>query len=163
LRQGSSGGAFPGMCLLSRAPAGFPAHQEPKLLAFAYDLEQEIGGRPKPKFMGSLPPLPPDAGICGFSQQSAIRTWGAAPSRHRQTTSPAMMEVDWRYPGGDTSSIAGGSTTTKSGNCCGGPRFTSAHFGAWFFRSAVGEARTAKCRHWRSIALPGEYRYAPDS
>jgi amidase len=39
--------------------------QEPKLLAFAFDLEQEIGGRPLPHALGSLPPLPPDAGICG--------------------------------------------------------------------------------------------------
>jgi amidase len=48
--------------------------QEPNLLAFAYDLEQEIGGRPKPKFLGSLPPLPPDAGICaasGLTQQAS--------------------------------------------------------------------------------------------
>jgi amidase len=39
--------------------------QEPKLLAFAFDLEQELGGRPLPHALGSLPPLPPDAGICG--------------------------------------------------------------------------------------------------
>jgi amidase len=38
--------------------------QEPKLLAMAYDLEQEIGGRPQPQYLGSLPPLPPDAGLC---------------------------------------------------------------------------------------------------
>jgi amidase len=38
--------------------------QEPTLLAFAYDLEQEIGGRPQPQYLGSLPPLPPDAGLC---------------------------------------------------------------------------------------------------
>ena len=37
---------------------------EPKLLAFAYDLEQEIGGRPLPQFLGSEPALPPDAGLC---------------------------------------------------------------------------------------------------
>jgi len=37
---------------------------EPKLLAYAYDLEQEIGGRPLPKYLGALPPLPPDAGLC---------------------------------------------------------------------------------------------------
>lgn len=37
---------------------------EPKLLAFAYDLEQEIGGRPLPQYLGALPPLPPDAGLC---------------------------------------------------------------------------------------------------
>lgn len=51
--------------------------QEPKLLAFAYDLEQEIGGRPLPKFLGSLPQLPPDAGICsalGATQQTVRRS-----------------------------------------------------------------------------------------
>lgn len=37
---------------------------EPKLLAYAYDLEQEIGGRPLPQFLGKVPALPPDAGIC---------------------------------------------------------------------------------------------------
>ena len=67
--------------------------QEPKLLAFAYDLEQEIGGRPKPKFLGSLPPLPPDAGICGSSQQSAIRTQAAVGHgvpRHLGTGKPLV-------------------------------------------------------------------------
>jgi amidase len=43
--------------------------QEPKLLALAYDLEQEIGGRPQPHALGSLPQLPPDAGICGASAE----------------------------------------------------------------------------------------------
>jgi amidase len=38
--------------------------QEGKLLALSYDLEQEIGGRPQPNYLGSVPPLPPDAGIC---------------------------------------------------------------------------------------------------
>ena len=38
--------------------------QEPKLLAFAYDLEQEIKPRPQPGFLGVVPPEPPDAGIC---------------------------------------------------------------------------------------------------
>ncbi len=38
--------------------------REPALLAFAYDLEQAIGGRPQPAFLGSVPDLPPDAGIC---------------------------------------------------------------------------------------------------
>jgi len=59
--------------------------RHPKLLAFAYDLEQEIGGRPKPKLLGSLPPLPPDAGICGSSgvnQQAVIRNQAViAPDR----------------------------------------------------------------------------------
>ena len=38
--------------------------QEGKLLALSYDLEQEIGGRPQPNYLGSLPPLPPGAGLC---------------------------------------------------------------------------------------------------
>lgn len=38
--------------------------QEGRLLALAYDLEQEIGGRPQPQYLGAVPPLPPDAGIC---------------------------------------------------------------------------------------------------
>jgi amidase len=37
---------------------------EGRLLALAYDLEQEIGGRPQPQYLGSEPPLPPDAGLC---------------------------------------------------------------------------------------------------
>jgi amidase len=38
--------------------------QEPKLLALAYDLEQEIQPRTQPEFLGVVPPEPPDAGIC---------------------------------------------------------------------------------------------------
>jgi amidase len=38
--------------------------QEPKLLAFAYDLEQAVQPRSQPQFLGSAPPEPPDAGIC---------------------------------------------------------------------------------------------------
>ena len=37
---------------------------EARLLAFAYDLELAIGGRPQPTFLGEPPDLPPDAGIC---------------------------------------------------------------------------------------------------
>jgi len=39
--------------------------QEPKLLAFAYALEQAIHPRRAPQFVGSLQPFPPDPGICG--------------------------------------------------------------------------------------------------
>jgi amidase len=39
--------------------------REGTLLALAYDLEQEIGGRPQPRYLGSVPPSPADAGICG--------------------------------------------------------------------------------------------------
>ena len=49
-------------------PGGFWMYagflDEPTLLAFAYDVEQEIGGRPMPGFAGSVPDLPPDAGLC---------------------------------------------------------------------------------------------------
>jgi amidase len=38
--------------------------KEPKLLAFAYDLEQAVKPRSQPQFLGSVPPEPPDAGIC---------------------------------------------------------------------------------------------------
>ena len=37
---------------------------EPKLLAMSYDLEQELGSRAMPQFLGSVPPEPPDAGFC---------------------------------------------------------------------------------------------------
>jgi amidase len=49
-------------------PVGFMfaggARQEGKLLRFAYDLEQELNARRPPSFLGSVPPEPPDAGIC---------------------------------------------------------------------------------------------------
>ncbi|MBA2435351.1 MAG: amidase, partial [Chthoniobacterales bacterium] len=56
-------------------PAGKPAGiwmystflQEPRLLALAYDLEQEIHPRSVPAFLGRVPPEPPDAGICTMS------------------------------------------------------------------------------------------------
>jgi amidase len=40
--------------------------QEAKLLALAYDLEQALGPRRTPKFLGAVPPDPPDAGICAL-------------------------------------------------------------------------------------------------
>lgn len=53
-------------------PEGKPAglwmyaglHQEAKLIAFAYDLEQAVQPRRAAQFLGSVPPEPPDAGIC---------------------------------------------------------------------------------------------------
>lgn len=38
--------------------------KEPTLLALAYDLEQAIKPRTQPAFLGSVPPEPPNAGIC---------------------------------------------------------------------------------------------------
>jgi amidase len=47
---------------------------EPTLLAYAYDLEQAIVGRPRPTFQGASPPLPPDAGICATPLADRPRT-----------------------------------------------------------------------------------------
>jgi amidase len=47
---------------------------EPTLLAFAFDLEQEIGGRPRPTFAGTTPSLPSDAGICAIPEHARPRT-----------------------------------------------------------------------------------------
>jgi amidase len=71
------------------ADAGHPAGiwiyggflQEPKLLGFAYDLEQELQARSAPRFQGQLPPEPPDAGLCqprvhGQSKQRHLRHLG---------------------------------------------------------------------------------------
>ncbi len=44
---------------------------EPRLLAFAYDLEQEIHPRTTPKFLGRVPPEPPNAGLCDGSSGAA--------------------------------------------------------------------------------------------
>jgi amidase len=38
--------------------------QEPKLLSFAYALEQALHPRTAPEYLGSLQPFPPDPGIC---------------------------------------------------------------------------------------------------
>ena len=52
--------------------AGFLA--EPTLLGFAFDLENAVGGRPRPTFAGIGPDLPPDAGICAIPIESRVRT-----------------------------------------------------------------------------------------
>lgn len=50
------------------APFGFcmvgTAWQEAKLLAFNYDLEQELNAQTPPQYLGTVPPEPPDAGFC---------------------------------------------------------------------------------------------------
>ena len=45
--------------------------EEPTLLAYAYDLEQEIQPRSVPEFRGQVPPEPPDAGICDPARPKA--------------------------------------------------------------------------------------------
>ncbi|MBA2586192.1 MAG: hypothetical protein H0U99_06880, partial [Chthoniobacterales bacterium] len=64
---------YPNMSIpVGLTPEGKPAGlwmysgflQEPKLIALAYDLEQEIKPRTQPAFLGFVPPEPPDADIC---------------------------------------------------------------------------------------------------
>jgi amidase len=62
---------------------------EPKLLAYAYDLEQEIGGRPLPAYLGKVPALPPDAGICPVPL--AVRAPRVAGTARR-------LPAGWRMP-----------------------------------------------------------------
>ena len=63
---------------------------EPRLLAFAYDLEQEIGGRPLPQYLDTVPALPPDAGICAVPLAA-----GAAP---RIAGAARRVPAGWRMP-----------------------------------------------------------------
>ncbi len=55
---------------------------EPKLLALAYDLEQELGARAIPQFLGDPLPAFPDAGICVALGQTAVR--GRKPGRREK-------------------------------------------------------------------------------
>ena len=55
--------------------------QEPKLLAYAYDLEQAIHPRTQPKFLGTIPPEPPKANICDTSGTAAAATAQPATTR----------------------------------------------------------------------------------
>ena len=75
-------------------PEGKPAglwmyaglHQESKLIAFAYDLEQEVQPRRAAQFLGSVPPEPPDAGICAaLPQKPHIFSGKAHLPRHLGT------------------------------------------------------------------------------
>ena len=57
---------------------------EPKLIALAYDLEQELGPRDIPKFLGSVPGPFADAGIC-----AALATDAEADGSVSQASEPA--------------------------------------------------------------------------
>jgi amidase len=45
--------------------------QEPKLISIAYAMEQLLQPRSQPQFAGSVPPDPPDAGLCPVPQATA--------------------------------------------------------------------------------------------
>lgn len=55
--------------------------QEPKLLAFAYALEQELEPRRVPKFRGEIPATPPDADVC-TAASSNLRAERASGQTH---------------------------------------------------------------------------------
>ena len=59
---------------------------EPKLLGFAYDLEQELKPRRTPQFLSSVPPLPPDAGICDTLPKTSQSQAGLPHLRHHLGT-----------------------------------------------------------------------------
>ncbi len=52
--------------------------QEPKLLAYAYDIEQAIHPRVQPEFRGMIPAEPPNAHLCDTTQNAAAAV--TAPS-----------------------------------------------------------------------------------
>lgn len=55
--------------------------QEPKLLAYAYDIEQAIQPRTQPEFLGAIPPEPPNAHICETTPKANAAV--VAPSSFR--------------------------------------------------------------------------------
>jgi amidase len=65
--------------------------QEPKLLALAYDLEQELKARKPPAFLGSVPPLPPDAGICEALSASKPGRDNLRPIREPLKMKPPLL------------------------------------------------------------------------
>jgi amidase len=62
---------------------------EPKLLALAYDFEQGVKPRHTPQFLSSVPPLPPDAGICATLPKTSQSQAGLPHlRRHLGTNKP---------------------------------------------------------------------------
>ena len=46
--------------------------EEPKLLAYSYDLEQEIQPRIQPTFLSQVPAPPPPLGMCGDAMSTSL-------------------------------------------------------------------------------------------
>ncbi len=46
--------------------------EEPKLLAYAYALEQALQPRTQPTYTGTLQPLPPNPGICAEQSNASV-------------------------------------------------------------------------------------------
>ena len=70
---------------------------EPKLIAYAYDLEQELGPRDIPQFLGSVAGPFPDAGICSTVLRGQSRA--ADPAERRQEIAAAGRSARHGRPG----------------------------------------------------------------
>jgi amidase len=64
--------------------------REPELIAFAYDLEQEVQPRQAPGFLGEVPEAPPDAGICAALPTKPHVFTGKAHLPHHIGTGKAL-------------------------------------------------------------------------
>jgi amidase len=64
--------------------------REPRLLAFAYDLEQAIRPRRQPEMLGEIPAEPPDAGLCATASRLQSEGEARVPQlrRHLGTGKP---------------------------------------------------------------------------
>lgn len=62
--------------------------QEPKLLGFAYALEQRVHPRTAAQYLGAVPPEPPDAGICGAKPKPRSKGGKAHLQHHLGTGKP---------------------------------------------------------------------------
>ena len=67
--------------------------QESKLLALAYDLEQALGPRRTPKFLGAVPPNPPDAGICAMLPKNSPGQGAGIGMRRDLATGKVMPKL----------------------------------------------------------------------
>jgi amidase len=61
-----------------------------KLIRLAFDLEQELHARKRPRFLRTVPPEPPDAGICAAAAAPSVRR--RAPTA---TTDPRRRRRNW--------------------------------------------------------------------
>jgi amidase len=64
--------------------------QEPTLLGFAYDLEQEVDPRRAPQYLGAVPSEPPDAGICAALPPKPHTFTGKAHLPHHLGTGKSL-------------------------------------------------------------------------
>ena len=65
---------------------------EPKLLAYSYDLEQALGARPQPAYLNDVIPEPADAGLCAVPAAATGRSRRKSDARrHFEDPSPVAV------------------------------------------------------------------------